>query len=121
LLTVPESYKNPLAIAYRAWVNECLSDANITKTKFSIYNGPAIYFLWSGEEIIYIGQARRLMTRLGEHARDKRFDSVSFVSCKVSELCHLESEAIASFRPKLNKTLKSGGFERRHPSLESGC
>ena len=105
---VPDSYGDPGAIRYRTWINEKLSRANILQHKFSIYNGPAVYFLWLGEEIIYIGQARKLLTRIGEHARRKNFDSVSYVPCLIRELRFLEEEAIVALKPKLNKQLIGG-------------
>jgi hypothetical protein len=67
------------------------------------FSGPAVYFLWKGEELIYIGQAVNLFARVAVHLRDKEFDSFSYVSCKLEELSELERRAILLWQPTLNK------------------
>jgi len=67
------------------------------------YSGPAVYFLWKGDELVYIGQAVNLFARVAYHLRDKEFDSFSHVACKLEELDELERRAILMWQPSLNK------------------
>jgi hypothetical protein len=66
-------------------------------------SGPAVYFLWKGDELQYIGQAVNLYARVAYHLRDKEFDGFSYISCKLEELDELERRAILMWQPRLNK------------------
>ncbi|GAB2558413.1 GIY-YIG nuclease family protein [Spirosoma aerophilum] len=69
---------------------------------------PCIYCLINDEnEVVFVGQARNLQSRLLEH----RVAGVNFVrfryfTCDETELDRLEKEAIARFNPALNKPSK---------------
>ena len=67
------------------------------------YSGPAVYFLWKGDELLYIGQAVNLFTRVATHLKDKDFDGFSYISCRREELNELERRAILMWQPLLNK------------------
>lgn len=67
------------------------------------YSGPAIYFLWLGKEIVYIGRAVNVLRRVAEHSKDKDFDHYSYIRCGLDELDELERRAIIWFCPRLNK------------------
>lgn len=71
------------------------------------YNGPAVYFLWLQGEIVYIGKAKSLISRLAEHFKTKVFDEVSHVVCDEKDLDRVEREAIIRYQPKLNKMIVS--------------
>jgi hypothetical protein len=65
-----------------------------------------IYFLINEGEIVYVGQAADIHSRIAAHARDgKTFTAYSFVECKPSELSDLEAEYIVAFAPRLNQKL----------------
>lgn len=65
------------------------------------YNGPAIYFLFRGDELVYIGQAVRLLGRIGSH--EHAFDAFAYIPCAFADLNKLERRAILKYRPPLNK------------------
>ena len=68
----------------------------------ALYNGPAVYFLFQGQELVYIGQTKKLLERLAKHCKDKLFDGFSFIRCDRNELYRIERWAITKHRPKLN-------------------
>ena len=67
-----------------------------------------VYFLLSGNEVIYVGQAANVYARIGQH-KDKQFDRYAFVSCPTGALDVLESLYIHCLRPKLNGNHPAGG------------
>ena len=60
-----------------------------------------VYFLLEGNEVVYVGQAVNVYSRIGQHT-DKRFDRYAFVPCAVDSLDRLESLYIHCLRPRLN-------------------
>lgn len=60
-----------------------------------------VYFLLDGDEVVYVGQAVNVYSRIGQHT-DKRFDRYAFVPCAVDALDMLESLYIHCLRPRLN-------------------
>ncbi|MEN6540846.1 MAG: GIY-YIG nuclease family protein [Mizugakiibacter sp.] len=60
-----------------------------------------VYFLLDGDEVVYVGQAVNVYSRIGQHT-DKRFDRYAFVPCAVDVLDRLESLYIHCLRPRLN-------------------
>ncbi len=64
-----------------------------------------VYYLYLGEEIIYIGQSRNVFHRVGEHGVPNgiRFDSWEYIPTQVDDLIALESTEILRHRPKLNR------------------
>lgn len=67
------------------------------------YCGPAVYFLYHGKEIVYIGKTTNLWSRMSSHHGQKVFDHFSYLACVESELDELERRAILKYRPKLNR------------------
>ena len=62
-----------------------------------------VYFLIKDMEIVYVGQALYINSRLAEHRRDgKDFDSYYVIECSKKNVDMLESFYIHTFRPKLN-------------------
>lgn len=67
-----------------------------------------IYFLYLKGEVVYIGQALNIMTRINTHLHEKKkeFDSVSWVSVPVELLTKIEIKYIQEHDPKYNKNHK---------------
>lgn len=66
-----------------------------------------VYFLFKGDECVYVGKSRRVHLRVAEHMRGdfrfKDFDSYSWVATSSeSEAESLETYYIALLRPRLN-------------------
>jgi hypothetical protein len=66
--------------------------------------GPAVYFLFDGGELVYVGQTTNMARRLAQHSKLKKFDSFSFIACSENDLRAIETYAIAKYRPPLNRT-----------------
>lgn len=60
-----------------------------------------IYFLINGHTIVYVGQSKNVIRRIGQH-NDKDFDRFAWVLCQPSDLDKLEVAYIAKFNPPLN-------------------
>jgi len=60
-----------------------------------------VYFLLDGDEVVYVGQAVNVYSRISQHT-NKRFDRYAFVPCAVDALDRLESLYIHCLRPRLN-------------------
>jgi hypothetical protein len=80
----------------------------IVRKSSSYGNVCGVYFLIKNSEIVYIGQSINIAARITSH-KDKDFDSVSYVTCKRSELDILESLYIIAYNPVLNGEVKAGG------------
>ncbi|MDY0134825.1 MAG: hypothetical protein RBS14_03965 [Atribacterota bacterium] len=74
-------------------------------------NCSGVYFLYDGDELVYIGKGWNCFLRVAEHTRkdsDKKFTSWSYVRIEnESEYVALEKQLIKRFSPKYNKTHKS--------------
>ena len=70
-------------------------------------NFSGVYFLLDGDEIVYVGQAVNIYSRIAQHT-DKQFDRYAFVLCDVDMLDNLESLYIHVLRPKLNGNQTNG-------------
>lgn len=88
----------------------------ILASAFSIPSEPGIYFLISGGEIVYVGQSRIPIRRIGDHARDKVFDSISFEPCRFEDLDERERHYIKAFEPRYN-----GDTSMRFPIRARDC
>jgi len=69
-----------------------------------------VYFLVSGNEVVYVGQSKTVFQRIETHRRDrsKLFDRVCFIPCDEAILDVLESLYIHTLRPRLNGRYSSG-------------
>ena len=65
-----------------------------------------IYFLFSSEEIVYIGQTvnDHPMARIGAHFNDKEFDSFSCTMVELEYLTKTEYRLIREYKPIYNKS-----------------
>ena len=84
--------------------------------------GSGVYALIFAEEVVYVGKAKKLLTRIYSHrsvweramkgtklprnVKPMRFSGFQFWACEVSDLDRLEREKIAKYRPKYNERLK---------------
>lgn len=82
--------------------------SEIVRKSSSYGNVCGIYFLIKDSQIVYIGQSINIAARITSH-KDKDFDSVSYVTCRRSELDILESLYIIAYNPILNGEVKAGG------------
>jgi hypothetical protein len=83
-----------------------LESDQINAGRFPCFTGPAIYFLFEGDEIVYVGASVNFVERIGAHASGqykKKFDSFTAIPVPdgISPL-NLEYAYIAKYRPKLN-------------------
>ena len=63
-----------------------------------------IYYLWKGNEIVYVGQTKTGILRILAHISDgKEFDSFSFRVVKPWNIDFEEKKEIRRLRPKYNK------------------
>jgi Helix-turn-helix domain len=70
-----------------------------------LHEGPAIYFLLIGKEIVYVGRTTNLIRRLGDHAFRKKFDGFSYLPCSAKDLRQNERAFIATLKPRYNVRL----------------
>ena len=63
-----------------------------------------IYFLLQGEEVVYVGQTRKGLSRPFNHD-DKIYNSIKIIKCDEKDLDRLESYFIEKYAPKYNKTI----------------
>ena len=77
---------------------------SVTENKVRFpYSGPAVYFLFVGDDLVYIGKSLNLLHRVASHFGQKEFDHFSFITCTAGEIDELERRAIVKFRPPLNR------------------
>lgn len=64
-----------------------------------------IYFLWRGDELVYVGQSRNLTERVLGHIQmgSKVFDGVSYIEHPLKGLTRFERFLIERLLPKYNK------------------
>lgn len=76
-------------------------------------HAPGIYFLWDGDKIVYVGQARRLCERLrlGSHHVLAKNHRISFVFVKPHELNWTECYYIGVAKPRLNFGRKAAHYQ----------
>lgn len=77
---------------------------------------PGVYFLFYGQEIVYVGQSTHVPGRINTHVleRKMKFDRVTYLSLPTSELLSEEARYISMLRPKYNKS----GMGRKEISHE---
>lgn len=65
---------------------------------------PVIYFLFDGDELVYVGQSHNWHPRMNSHLSrgGKKFDSVAALACPSETIDAIERELIAALHPKYN-------------------
>jgi hypothetical protein len=71
-----------------------------------------IYFLFQGDELVYIGKSTHGLYRLYQHCTDKVFDSYSYILCDDEDLDKTEARYICSYKPRLNKAVPIVRFDK---------
>lgn len=68
-----------------------------------------IYFLLSGNRVVYVGQAKNIKARIRQHKEDpnKVFDAYAYLPCEEEYLDTLEALYIMHLRPAQNKRCSS--------------
>jgi len=62
-----------------------------------------VYLLFSGDELMYVGQSESILVRISHHIKDKQFDNYSFIKCETrGEAVSLERKLIKQFKPTIN-------------------
>lgn len=64
-----------------------------------------IYFLFDGDELVYIGQSRYGISRVQAHIELKAFTHYTWIPCPVHLLNNTEAYYILQFKPKYNLSL----------------
>ncbi len=82
-----------------------------------------VYYLYLGDEIIYIGQSTNVFYRVGSHGIPNgfNFDSWEYVPTQPEDLVAAERKAILQHRPKLNRISRfksTPGFLKEFRRLE---
>ena len=65
---------------------------------------PAIYVLFQGEEVVYVGQSSNVYSRLATHNKDKAkaFESFRILYCKQKRMSYWERKLIKAYEPRYN-------------------
>ena len=62
-----------------------------------------VYILYKNDEIVYVGQTKQLLFRIGNHSKTKDFDQFSYISCEsYEEMMDIETALILELQPKYN-------------------
>lgn len=70
---------------------------------------PCVYFLLKRSEVVYVGKAQSLVTRVSTHlSYGVDFDRVLYLEVEASELQEQEAYWIQTCQPPLNRILKRG-------------
>jgi hypothetical protein len=71
-----------------------------------VRQGGGVYFLWSGDELLYIGQTALFGRRIGDHEYQRRipFEWTTFIVCPdQGARVELEETYIRLYRPPYNR------------------
>jgi hypothetical protein len=83
---------------------------------YSELSRPGVYFLHRNGAVVYVGQARCMRARIGNHLTEgvKFFDAISYIACDVRDLIAIESYYIQSLAPLYNKCSVSKASKKLH-------
>lgn len=83
-----------------------LSHIDLVNIKKSVSITNIIYFLFSGEEIVYISSTSKGKDfGVSQHFKDKEFDSFSFIEVNEDDVQELLVEYMVKYMPKYNSYL----------------
>ncbi len=74
----------------------------IKKRRVAVGKRPIVYFLFQGDEIVYIGSSINGIIRITNHYKTKLFDSFSTLECDADDCRALEFKYILKYQPKFN-------------------
>lgn len=68
---------------------------------------PGVYFLCNKTDVVYVGMAANVGSRIIEHKREnkKEFENVYFITCHLDQLSRVEAACIKHFKPRYNIAL----------------
>lgn len=96
----------------RLFASSLLTEEEIVANS-AIYDQPCgIYFLISGQSVVYVGQSRTVMSRLASHFARIRFSRFAFLPVEERYLDIVESIYIHLLRPKFNGSEMMMGEKR---------
>lgn len=78
----------------------------IPRERYQSHSVSGVYFLFDGDDLVYIGRAANIAKRVGEHSSNrygKKFDSYTFIPCEYQEAQSLEIHLIREHNPKYNE------------------
>ena len=95
-----------------AYVDDPIQPKRVYSSKKQVhvtaeYNRSAVYLLFDNGELVYVGQSVKPLQRIGQHQRDKTFDSYRILYCAENRRLYWESKLIDALNPPLNKTGKT--------------
>ena len=64
---------------------------------------PTVYLLSYEGEVVYVGQSKTPYQRIHQH-KDKKFDHVRFLPCKLRRMSYWEKVLIKRYKPHYNRT-----------------
>lgn len=73
--------------------------------KIKVIKYPCIYYLFKGEEIVYVGSTANIYSRIAKHIKTKDFDSFTYRKVTNKDIFEVEAREIIKHQPKLNLTL----------------
>lgn len=76
-------------------------------------NGPGVYALFKGEELVYVGKAGNVAARIPQHLDSKDFDAASFISAPANKITEIENFLIRTLKPRLNSCAVITAVRRR--------
>jgi len=83
---------------------------------FPTYSG--LYFVYEGEELVYIGRAKNIRKRWIGHHRKKLFSDLKCVVCFMETEClGMEKDFISEFNPKYNFWKDCGDTDYNDPKV----
>ena len=80
-----------------------LNLGTIKSTRQTIHRISGVYFLFKGEELVYIGQSINIMGRINTH-NVTNWDTFSYVEVPQWDLNSVERSYINKYKPRLNDT-----------------
>lgn len=73
------------------------------KIPYTTFNsGTSIYFLCQSGKVVYVGQAENVHSRVIEHRKDKKFDSIFYIRVAANRLNKVETSLISYLQPEYN-------------------
>ncbi len=87
-----------------------LNSDEIVKASMPWSDATGVYFLISGDKVVYVGQAINVYARISQHQHAKSFDRYAYISCSRELLNRIESLYIHVLRPPLNADINGGKF-----------
>lgn len=74
---------------------------------------PGVYFLFNDNDLVYVGESEDIHRRVGQHRKNKEYDSYSFIVQTDPHLrLRLEKAYIEKFNPKYNKRAGNSSNKR---------